>query len=203
MLTFLSGLGASSLHVISGPDHLAAVTPLAIDKRKNAWLVGLGWGIGHTLGALIIGLLFFFFRDLIPLETLSGHSEQLVGFLLIAIGLWALFRVFGMKKHSHHYRKGNSVLVALLIGTVHGISGISHVFSILPTLVLPSRLDAILFLTAYALGTIVIMVTFAFLIGYLSYKTSEIKHERFFKILSTSGAVFAIGVGVVWILLSF
>jgi len=176
---------------------------LAIDKRKNAWLVGMGWGIGHTLGALIIGTLFFFFRDIIPIDKLSSHSEQLVGFLLIAIGVWALFRVYGMKKHDHHYRKGNSIMTALLIGVVHGVSGISHVFSILPTLAFPTRFEATIFLIGYAVGTIVIMLSFAYFIGYLSYKTSEARHERFFKILSTAGAFFAIGVGLVWIFLSF
>ena len=56
-LTFplFAGIIAAMLHVISGPDHLAAVTPFAIESKKKAWKVGLFWGIGHLLGMLSIG----------------------------------------------------------------------------------------------------------------------------------------------------
>ena len=36
-----AGIIAAVLHVISGPDHLAAVTPFAIESKKKAWKVGL------------------------------------------------------------------------------------------------------------------------------------------------------------------
>jgi len=63
MLTILTGFIASVAHVVTGPDHLAAVTPLAIDSRKKSWIVGLSWGLGHTLGMLLIGLLFVLFNS--------------------------------------------------------------------------------------------------------------------------------------------
>ncbi|HMM11428.1 MAG TPA: sulfite exporter TauE/SafE family protein [Bacteroidales bacterium] len=100
---FFIGLIASILHVVSGPDHLAAITPLAIANKMRAWLTGLGWGLGHTTGMLLIGLLFYLFRQYIPVEAISHYSEGIVGFMLIGIGLWAFRRVFGKKpgKHSH------------------------------------------------------------------------------------------------------
>lgn len=39
MLTVLTGFIASVAHVVTGPDHLAAVTPLAIDTRKKSWVI--------------------------------------------------------------------------------------------------------------------------------------------------------------------
>ena len=50
-LTFpiIAGIIASMLHVISGPDHLAAVMPFAIESKKKAWKIGLFWGFGHIL----------------------------------------------------------------------------------------------------------------------------------------------------------
>ena len=35
ILTFFLGIIASATHVMTGPDHLAAVTPLAIENKKN------------------------------------------------------------------------------------------------------------------------------------------------------------------------
>ncbi|MDO8898922.1 MAG: hypothetical protein Q7V19_14830, partial [Bacteroidales bacterium] len=89
---FLIGIFASVLHVVSGPDHLAAVTPLAIDNKLKAWIIGLGWGLGHTAGMLLIGVLFIFFKNVLPIEAISEYSEFAVGLILIAIGVWALWR---------------------------------------------------------------------------------------------------------------
>ena len=61
-----AGIIAAMLHVISGPDHLAAVTPFAIESKKKAWKVGLFWGVGHLVGMLFIGVLFLLFKELIP-----------------------------------------------------------------------------------------------------------------------------------------
>ena len=66
MLTLLTGFIASVAHVVTGPDHLAAVTPLAIDSRKKSWTIGLSWGIGHTVGMILIGLLFILFKEFLP-----------------------------------------------------------------------------------------------------------------------------------------
>ena len=108
MIPIFTGIIASSLHVIAGPDHLAAVTPLAIENKEKSWKVGVSWGIGHVLGMLLIGGLFLLFKDLIPVEAISGHSEQLVGIVLVLIGLWAIYKAFKKKegKHSHpHFHK--------------------------------------------------------------------------------------------------
>jgi hypothetical protein len=83
-----TGLIASMVHVLSGPDHLAAVTPFAIESKKKAWKVGLFWGFGHFLGMLSIGILFILFKEFIPLEAISEHSEFLVGIVLVALGCW-------------------------------------------------------------------------------------------------------------------
>lgn len=106
VITFISGFFASMAHVVTGPDHLAAVTPLAIHSRNKSWLVGLSWGVGHTLGMLLIGLLFVIFKELFPLEFVSAYSEFVVGILLILIGAYAIARTYirhdhGLKSHPH------------------------------------------------------------------------------------------------------
>jgi len=72
----LFGLIAAIIHVVAGPDHLAAVSPLALNAKFRPWLIGMSWGIGHVAGMLLLGLIFFFFRDLIPLEFISQNSVK-------------------------------------------------------------------------------------------------------------------------------
>jgi ABC-type nickel/cobalt efflux system permease component RcnA len=61
---------------------------------------------------MIIGVLFLLFRDVVPVEAISAHSEQLVGGMLILIGLWAILKVrlkIFPKKHAHpHIHKNDS-----------------------------------------------------------------------------------------------
>ena len=115
--TLISAFLASTLHVISGPDHLAAVTPFAISSQRKGWKIGLLWGVGHLLGMLIIGGLFWSFRELIPVDSISKYSEQLVAFVLIGVGLWTFFRIFIeqknlIQKHNSHNEKTNSIYIS-------------------------------------------------------------------------------------------
>jgi len=64
----LAGTLASMLHVISGPDHLAAVTPLVIETKSKAWKIGLSWGLGYLIVMLLIGVLFLIFKEHIQLN---------------------------------------------------------------------------------------------------------------------------------------
>ena len=99
---FLFGLFAAFLHVLSGPDHLAAVGPIALSSKLKSWLVGFSWAMGHITGMLIIGVLFIYFKEYIPVELISAHSEQLVGFMLILIGFWAFYRLWKMNRETNH-----------------------------------------------------------------------------------------------------
>ena len=46
----IGGLFAGFLHVLTGPDHLAAVAPSAALRGMDAWRSGLRWRIGHSSG---------------------------------------------------------------------------------------------------------------------------------------------------------
>ncbi len=229
MIQFLTGILASSVHVITGPDHLAAVTPLAIENRKKAWHIGLLWGVGHVLGMLLIGLLYLAFKELINVELISGYSEYLVGFVLIAIGIWAIIKTIKhfhihhvhphyhekpvpqvhIHKHDHHdetqhfheHQKSNKQnrITALFVGTLHGFAGISHFLLILPTLALPSLTDSILYLSGFATGTIVTMVGYSVILGIISHKTADFPSSKAFRTLRIAAGMIAIGVGIWWL----
>ncbi len=49
------GILLGMLHVLSGPDHLAALVALSANVGKCwAFSVGVGWGIGHSTGLLVV-----------------------------------------------------------------------------------------------------------------------------------------------------
>ena len=104
----LFGVIASIIHVVAGPDHLAAVSPLALNAKFRPWLIGMSWGIGHVAGMLLLGIVFFFFRDLIPIEYISNNSERIVGILLVVIGIWALIKVVSYRKNNHTHTHAHS-----------------------------------------------------------------------------------------------
>ena len=201
MIHILTGIVASSAHVLSGPDHLAAVGPLAIETQKRSWKIGLFWGMGHTFGVLITGLFFLMFRDFIPVESISGYSEILVGFILLAIGGWAFYKIKRDNSHHHHdhIQYSNNTIAAASVGILHGLAGVSHLLGIMPTLALPSKFDAAMYITGFGIGTVASMVIFASILGRLSHNFSASKKEKLLKGLRLIGGIAAIVVGVFWI----
>lgn len=118
---FLLGMITAIVHVLTGPDHLAAVTPLILETKEKHWQIGLLWGTGHIIGMLLIGILYFFFRDYLPIETISNYSEQLVGVILIGLGLLAFYRIKHEKSnHKHpHYHLDNESSILHIHGHHH------------------------------------------------------------------------------------
>ena len=244
MLTLLTALIASLVHVVTGPDHLAAITPLAIDSREKSWVIGLLWGTGHTVGMLLIGLLFLLFKEFLPIDLISAYSDRLIGLLLIVIGCWAIFRgsmvnPHLLKPHSHphnhdgshhlahfhqhvheipakkgeHHREvivhshphehsdktKNNYFAAFSVGSIHGFAGFSHLFILLPSLALPTMLDSIVYIVAFAFGTILTMILFSFAMGQIAYQSSLKNKQNFLKWFTLTGGFIASTVGILWI----
>lgn len=99
-----SGCLAGALHVVAGPDHLAAMAPLASRRRSGSWREGLRWGLGHSAGVLAVGAAALALRGLLDVDRISGWSERLVGVLLIGIGLWIGQRACSRRLHLHPHQ---------------------------------------------------------------------------------------------------
>jgi hypothetical protein len=216
MLTAITGALVSGLvHVLSGPDHLAAVAPLAAADRQRGWLAGWTWGVGHAAGVMTVAFLAVILRDLLPpFDLLSAWSELIVGAALIGIGLWA-FRhslrigaaahVHGSIAHDHvHVQRGPHWIrrmghahAAFLMGVLHGIAGSSHFFGVLPALALPTRADALTYIAAFGVGSVVAMTAFAAVIG------SSVARVHYgalpHRVLLTVASVAAVSVGGWWL----
>lgn len=195
MFAFLAGIAAGLLHVVSGPDHLAAVAPLASDRERGQWLTGLQWGVGHTIGVLLIGALLLLFKEQLPIGVISAYSERVVGASLILIGGWGLRRAWVLRCSSAgvHTHAGAS----FSMGTLHGLAGSSHLFGVLPALAFPSRVSSLLYLAGFGLGAVAGMTAFSMAVGLLSSKLRR-SSRSYSGLLSVSSA-FALVVGGVWL----
>src|SRR6185295_8850298 len=88
-----SGLGSllGMRHALE-PDHLAAVSTLVTDQRSRgrAALLGVCWGLGHTISLVAIGALLVVLRAEMPAAA-SDLFELLVALMLVALGLRAIY----------------------------------------------------------------------------------------------------------------
>ncbi len=217
MIAFFGGFVAGAVHVVTGPDHLGAVAPLALHGRFRAWWEGVRWGCGHSVGVILVGMAALGLREAFPLALLSAGSERLVGVLLIGIGVWTWLQARKITVHRHaHEHNGLSHAhehlhlsgespsahqhshAAVGIGALHGLAGSSHLLGILPTLAFPSLKDSAAYLAGFALGTIVAMALFASGMGWLAQRFAA-HGTAFYRGLLMSSAGFAIALGGWWL----
>lgn len=189
LLAMPAGLAAGAVHVLTGPDHLAAILPFAPRSGVRAAAMGLAWGMGHSVGVIAIGGLALVVGSMLDLEAWSSGAERLVGVLLFALGLWTLHRARGVvvHAHDHHHEEAEShahahvhigdVTVdapdhaergrhrrhrhsALAFGVVHGVAGTSHLLGVAPALMLETS-AASGYLLTFLLGSALAMAGFA------------------------------------------
>jgi ABC-type nickel/cobalt efflux system permease component RcnA len=77
------------------PDHVIAVSTIVTreGELKRAALIGVAWGIGHTLTILVVGSVMILFRIALP-PRLGLAMELVVGLMLIVLGLRNLRALF-------------------------------------------------------------------------------------------------------------
>jgi len=216
MLALGTGLIAGALHAVSGPDHLAALAPIAIRDRARGMRVGATWGLGHGLGVCALGGLGLALREVVDISWLSRGSELLVGLVLIGIGIWAVRQATRLQLHTHsHAHDGDEHIhvhihvdagdhtdesahkahthAALGVGFLHGAAGTGHIFGVVPALALPAR-DAAIYILAYLVAAVGSMALFGGLLGRLAQRSGTQWMRR---LMMTSGFA-AVVVGVAW-----
>ena len=158
----LTGMVAGFVHVVSGADHLIAMTPAAINNPQRALKNSFSWSLGHSSGVLLLAFLAIFIKDIAPLNKFSNIAEFLVGISLQIVGVFAIKNSFQFSIHSHSHRHGNGIAhrhfhfhvkeqknnnkhshALTGLGLLHGIAGGSHFLAVLPALALPLTLSLI------------------------------------------------------------
>lgn len=216
MLTVLTGAAAGLFHVLSGPDHLAAVAPLAADGRQRGWVAGCTWGIGHASGVVFVAGIAVLLREMLPsVDIISAWGERAVGAALIGIGLWALRRRarietsphrHGHVSHDHlHVHAGPAWVrrlghahASFCMGVLHGVAGSSHFFGVLPALALPTGTAALMYIGAFGVGTVAAMTAFAAAVGLIGVHTGP--NPRLHRAMMSVAAALAMLVGGVWLM---
>lgn len=217
----LAGILAGMMHVASGPDHLVAVAPLAMQKPGLGLRVGTAWGCGHATGALVLGTIGVMGRTFVDVGRVSNWSEVLVGGVLIGIGIWALrqSRDVVLHRHTHVHDDANTTGAkhehlhvhgagephteqahkhhkrsAFAVGILHGAAGTGHLLGVLPALALSPK-NGIVYLIAYSASAVMAMAAFGSLMGSVGHHMSPKLLQRG---MQTLGGI-AIGIGIFWI----
>lgn len=216
LIVLLGAMSAGAVHVVSGPDHLAAVLPLAVRDRAAAARTGAMWGLGHGLGVVVLGGLGQLLRGRVELDGVSGLAELAVGVLLVVLGVRTMLGARGLVVHSHAHPHEHTHLhvhledptvgqedhplrgahaghshSALGFGLLHGVAGGGHLFGALPSLALGPA-SAALYLAGYVAAAVGVMTAFAAGAGAL------VPPARL-RLATTLCGALAVGVGVAWV----
>jgi len=160
-------------------DHLAAVSTMATERRSllNSSLVGVFWGVGHTISLMIAGVLIILLHFEIG-ERAGKALEFCVALMLIGLGINALVKLFrGGRIHVHAHEHGGhwhahphvhdakhkdaphthhglkAGARPLLIGMVHGLAG-SAALTLLVLTTIPSTTAGFLYIAIFGAGSI-------------------------------------------------
>ncbi len=180
----MMAFGFGVLHALDA-DHVLAVSGLSgihRDGMKSSYAFSIRWALGHGSSILLVGGLVLFVGIAIP-ERFSSIAEELVGFMLLAIGLllladWIrqksslyLHRHDKMPLHVHmhstgtvnplHQHKHGTVLVGLL----HGLAGSAPLLALLPASSSDSPLMGMVYLLIFCLAVLLSMLVFGGLLG--------------------------------------
>jgi len=223
MTPALAGTLAGLLHVVSGPDHLVAVAPLAIHKPSLGARVGFFWGLGHATGVIVLGLIGVMARSVFPVQRLSSWSEVLVGGALIGIGSWALWqsRKMVLHRHAHAHQESRDPTTqpphqhlhvhidheahsssahrhhrrsAYAIGMLHGAAGTGHLLGVVPALALRPA-QGVTYLVAYGIAAVGAMTCFGALLGLVG---DRIAPRLLSNLMRVCGGL-AVALGMYWV----
>lgn len=159
-------------------DHVMAITTIVTRSQRagQAALMGLLWGVGHTLTIVAVGASIILL-NLAVSEQVSARLELLVGLMLIALGavnVVSFYRhrwtasVGGRRRPSRHaHSHGDdvgwprsigatrvySLVRPLAVGIVHGLAGSAAVTLLVLATIRDPRW-AVVYLVVFGIGTI-------------------------------------------------
>lgn len=221
-LGFLLGLS----HALDA-DHVVAVGTLAAETEslKRSSILGLFWGIGHTLTLAVIGAFVLNLKWHIP-PAIATSMEVVVAGMIIGLGgllLWRANQPLSLHTHTHshddkththvhvhgqnqeihtHLHLRNSLRKAFSVGVVHGVAG-SAALTLTVMTTMPSPLLGLLYIAIFGAGTIAGMFVMSTLVSVpfiLLAQRAAHWHTR----IKVCAGVFSMGFGSIlaWSLLS-
>ncbi|MEQ1627531.1 MAG: sulfite exporter TauE/SafE family protein [Nitrospira sp.] len=220
LLTFLSvGFLLGLRHALDA-DHLAAVSTVLAERpsMRASGLVGLWWGVGHTLTLMLVGAVVLVSGIHIP-EPFALVAESGVGLLLVVLGGTLALKLFRERWHLHrhvhdgephvhlhsHRRREDHAhphwarqsLRPLLIGMAHGVAGSAALM-----LVIVSNTSGIgqglLYIAVFGLGSIGGMLMIGLTLSVPVIYSQAIGQRAFFAVQGAA-SLGSVGLGL-WML---
>jgi len=213
--TLLFGFLLGMEHALEA-DHVVAVSTIVSQSRSlfRASLIGIFWGIGHTLTLLVSGLVVLFFKVNIP-EGVALSLEFVVGLVLLALGvqiLWGYRRKrihahphsHGGRVHDHfhsHARSGDhghdhdppSLGKSCLVGMIHGLAGSAALMLLVLTTV-RTPVQGMCYLLVFGSGSITGMLLMSIVVA-LPFALTAVRFQRINEAVRMAAALTSIALG--------
>jgi len=102
------GMGMGVVHVLTGPDHLSALATLSANVGNfRAFQYGVRWGVGHSIGLVLVGSIFIVVSSkggdededdsiVIP-EVVESVCETFVGIFMLLLGIYGIVKAIKKK----------------------------------------------------------------------------------------------------------
>jgi len=181
------------------PDHIIAVSTIA-GKQKSLFhssLLGVFWGIGHTLTLLGVFLILAITKGSIS-EKWGMAFEMGVGVMLVYLGIVSL-RTLKKKNIKRESKEGKPLfLKSMFIGQIHGLAG-SAAMTLLVVSAVDSMKDAVLYIGIFGTGTILGMLLFTFVVSLPFVFAGKI--QRVERVLTGIASIISICYGIYYIYL--
>lgn len=180
LLTILSlGFVLGLRHALD-TDHIAAVSTVLAQRPSMgaSSLIGLSWGLGHTLMLFLVGAVVLSLRVQIP-EALANVAEFAVGGMLVVLGVLLARKLFKerwhvhahehhgerhLHLHSHHVVRNHQhrhwlrdSLQPLFIGMAHGLAGSAALLLVVLSTA-KSVAAGLLYIAVFGIGSIIGML---------------------------------------------
>jgi hypothetical protein len=201
------------------PDHLAAVSTLVTTDGTErsgykAALLGVCWGLGHTMSLVAVGAALVVLRAQMPTSA-SNLFELFIALMLIGLGLRAMYLAarqgpagpphvhhHGHRVHVHpgapaHIHIGAWTLARrpLLVGAVHGLAG-SGALTALVLTTLPTTAARLTYMMVFGLGSTLGMAMLSGLLGWPLARVGT--HRRVARAMSLTVGCVSTALGVFW-----
>ena len=188
----------------------AACARAAATERAAAPLVP---GLGHGIGAALVGALAFCLRSALNLDALTTYMEAAVGISIMIIGVNGIAEAREWREdHEESAVDGGAslsdvavdapgIMSTLGTGILHGCSGSGHLLGVMPALAMPTWVCAAAYLGCFGLGTMIAMALFTGAVGEASVQMGERLNQPDVPAkLSMLTSLFALTMGALWTL---
>ncbi|KAJ0397868.1 hypothetical protein P43SY_005959 [Pythium insidiosum] len=99
----LTGMLFGLIHVLTGPDHLSALATLSAGSSWRSFALGIRWGCGHSIGLVIMAVIFISLDGKLDFTALNLVTDVLVGVFMVGLGLYGVHE--GVKRSRQRRRE--------------------------------------------------------------------------------------------------